>query len=270
MDSSKYRKPTEVDYRKLSDLDFVRNLDLLATNYYSDYLQGRAQITGGVDSFLSRASDSGCVASPYPLKPARVVEHTGYFTRRAFFLFLIFLCSVVELVYAALSFSSLKIMKGTLSLSKDVTFFDPILALFGINSPCSAYFTSDLTKSLPAYFMAGCLIVFAIVSVVKLIVSIRAMSAKRRKGGAYKKYRFGALSIVQFFAIDIVVACAILLGETKIGYGSILLEVLTIVTFFSSCLSYKKSTVTVPENYIAFDGSIAADCPVADFLKKKQ
>ena len=262
MDDFKYKNTSKVDYRELSDVDFIRNLDVLASNYYSDYIQGRAVFTGSVDSFVSRTAVDGCKATPYPLYPPRKMKFTGYYKRRGFFLFLLTLLTLIEVVYIALSFALPDLLTDNIPFLGDGTLLSaPVMALFGEGALATYVGSGDIS----AYLFLGGVIGYAVLSVVTLIVAFVALFSGRRKDGAYKRYRFGVLSILRLVCMAVAAAGGLTLGSS-IGYGAILLLITPAVTFLCSLLSYKKTDVFVPETYLDVNGKIKEGYSPLDFL----
>lgn len=262
MDNSKYKTTSKVDYRDLSDVDFIRNLDALATNYYSDYMQGRAQITGSIDSFISRTSIHGCVATPYPLYPPRNKEVVGYFFRRNFFVFFCFLFSVLEIVYLALSFFDIGFLHDYLPfISGGMLLSEPVKVIFGSRSSAFPY------EGFVTYLVSGGILLFGLFSVLSLIISCVALFSKRKKDGTFKRYRLGIFSIVRLVGV-IIAGVGILLLHTQVGYGAILLAATAFLSFLFSFACYKKATARIPETYFDAYGNLKEGCSPVDFVGK--
>ncbi len=260
-------------YRDFSDLDFIRNLDRVSSDYYADYMQGRGENkTVGVDSFVSRLSVEGCKGRPYPLLPPRRVLKTGYFYRRLALIIAILVLTLAELFYIVGSFVGPEQVRLSMPFIGNLTYADPILTLFGLPSVCPDFFTVE-DLSVPAYLVAGCLIVYAVASLASLILSFRALAADRMKDGMYRKYRFGALCIIRFATIGLTMLCMYLLGRnflTEDNFGIVFLAVPPFLSFFCSCFAYKKATLSVPEPLIGADGFLPDSVDFEQFVERNQ
>ena len=255
MDAPKYEKERFVDYRALSDADFVRNLDLLASHYHSDYMQGRGTLTANIDSFYSRNGNKSFVAPVYPKNPPRTMDFTGYYTRRTFFLFLIFLFSLVEIAYAVLSYLKISFVRNYLYMFGDkVSFTDGFFGAIGQESALSALFSGD--GKIYGYAIAGFSAFYVVLSLVALVVSLCAMCAKRKGDGTYKKIGFGWISVLQLVCALGLVACVFIADLKPIYTGCAFVAVLPLLTLDFSILSYKKRTISVPETQIDEYGKI--------------
>ena len=246
MDEPKYKNSRYVDYRALSDADFIRNLDLLASHYHSDYMRGRGTLTANVDSFLSRTEKEDFVAPVFPKNPPRTVTVTGFFTRRIFFLILIFIISLIEIVYAATSFFEVSFVKKYLyAFGEKVMFTDAFSAVIGRGNALPGALAED--GNVLVYVIAALSAVYVLFSLVSLVLSICAMCGKRRKDLTYKKIGFGGLSFVRLICAIGIILCAFIAGTTPIYTGCILTAVTPILTLDFSLLSYKKRKFSVPE-----------------------
>ena len=255
MDAPKYEKERFVDYRALSDADFIRNLDLLASHYHSDYTQGRGTLTANVDSFFSQSKNKSFVAPTYPKNPPRTMDFTGYYTRRTFFLFLIFLLSLVELAYTVLSYLKIDFVRKYLYMFGDkVAFTDGFFGAIGGESALSALFSGD--GKVYGYAIAGFSVFYVVLSLVALAVSLCAMCAKRKGDGTYKKIGFGWISLLQFVCALGLVACALIADQQPVYTGCAFVAVIPLLTLLFSMLSYEKRTISVPETQIDEYGKI--------------
>lgn len=266
MDNSKYKYGSKVDYRDLSDVDFIKNLDALSSNYYSDYIRGRAVFTGSIDSFVSRTSVDGCKATPSPLLPPRTMDFIGYFKRRTFCLFLIALCAVIEIVYIVLSFVLPELLKDTLPFIGEGTMFSSVVLSF-VNDVFSASSSAVSGELVLGYLLGGGLILYALFSLVTFIAALVALFSKRKKNGAYKRVYFGFLSIVRLVCMAIGIVYSFVL-KTGVGYDVILLAVTPVITLICSALGYKKITVSVPETYLDVNGKIKEGYSPLDFIDR--
>ena len=258
MDASKYEKERFADYRALSDADFVRNLDLLASHYHSDYMQGRGMLTANVDSFFSRNEDKSYVAPVYPKEPPRTMNFVGYYTRRTFFLFLILVFSIVELVYVGLSYLKISFVEKYLYMFGDkVSFVDGFLGAIGQESALSSLFSGD--EKIFGYAIAAFSVLYVLLSLIAVITSVCALCAKRKEDGTYKKIGFGWISIAQVACALGIVICA-LIGDLKPVYtGCVFVTIVPLLTLDFSILSYKKRTISVPETAIDKYGRVKKD-----------
>lgn len=262
MDKPKYENGRYVDYRALSDADFVRNLDLLASHYHSDYMRGRGTLTANVDSFLSKTEREDFVAPVFPKLPPRTVTVTGYFTRRIFFLALIFIISLVEIIFAATSFLEVSFVKKYLyAFGEKAMFTDAFSAVIGRGNTLSSMLAED--GNIFVYIIAGLSVIYVLFSLISLVLSICAMCGKRRKDLTYKKIGFGGLSVVRLICALGMILCAFIAGLTPIYSGSILLVVTPILTLDFSLLSYKKRTISVPETELDVYGK-----PKIEYLRR--
>lgn len=257
MDASKYKKGDYVDYRDLSDIDFIRNLDLLASHYHSDYMQGRGMLTGNVDSFFSRTQKEDFVAPVFPKYPPRTVSFTGYYVRRTFCLFMVFLLSLLELVYVAISWFDISFVKDNLYMfGNKVMFFDALEGALSLESPLSSLFSD---QAIWGYVVAGLSVLYVLMSLATLILSLCALCAKRRPDGTYKKFRFGGLALVRLACALVTILAAFLCKLTPVYIGSIVVAVAPLLVLDFSLLSYKKRTITVPETALDAYGKVKID-----------
>ncbi|MBO4539210.1 MAG: hypothetical protein J5781_02960 [Clostridia bacterium] len=258
MDAPKYGNGRYVDYRTLSDADFVRNLDLLASHYHSDYMRGRGTLTANVDSFLSRTEKENFVAPIYPKTPPRTVSVTGYFTRRIFFLALIFIISLVEIIYAVTSFFEISVVKEYLYMFGEKSMFtDAFSAVIGRENSLSSMLADD--GGIFVYILAGLSVIYVLFSLISLVASICAACGKRRRDFTYKKVGLGGLSVVRLLCAIGMILCAFIAGITPVYTGCILVAAAPILTLIFSLLSYKKRTISVPETALDVYGKPKTD-----------
>lgn len=263
MDDSKYKYPQKLDYRDLSDADFIRNLDVLAGNYYSDYIQGRAQFTGNIDSFMSSTSTKGCKAMPYPLLPPRQVTFTGFYFKRVFPVIVAFLCVLIQIAYFALTFvgdgfwaETLPFFEGGMLLSA------PLLAMFGQSS---AY----AVESVSALWMTGVgILLFGLGALISFLTLLCTLFSKRKKDGTFR--RVNSTVPMAFSLVGAVVSViGILLSGKTPGMGFVALVGAAIVAFVCSFCFYKKGTASIPEIYFDVNGKLKKEVNVLDFVTTK-
>ena len=260
MDDSKYKYPQKLDYRELSDADFIRNLDVLACNYYSDYMQGRAQFTGNIDSFMSRTSTAGCKATPYPLLPPRNLTFSGIYFKRIFPVVVALICVVFQVVYFALSFIGDGFLSGILPFFEDGLLLSaPLVTMFG---QASTY----AVENAAVLWMTGMgILLLGVGALASFFTVLSTLFSKRKKDGTFQRVN-SSIPLVFSLVGSAASAVGILLSGKTPGMGFVAFVGAVVVAFICSFCFYKKGTATIPEIYFDVNVKLKKEVSVLDFV----
>lgn len=216
------------------------------------------------------------VAEPVKAEEAPVMqaEKAGkaYDKKRVFFFILPLVLSLAMIAVfvvglflpAALPYVS--IYKDVHAITTDITALDPAigfvttqfeLTLEGLPTEFVKLYpaTEDTMYVVGGYALSVATVLYAVFTLVTLIVSIVGLAGKKREDGTYKKVKLGFVSIVCFLCALIVAAGGLLMtgaqasdilgfftGEYALtfGYGLIAMVAVPVIVFICTCLTYRK------------------------------
>lgn len=277
----------------MTDVEFITSADYLSSPYYRAYMNAKSRV--GSESWEQQ--DYYQPASYQPtgqqssrtavkkqrdssVKPSKAAALPGtYVKKRGFALFLIMLLMLVVLAVSVLSVVEIEaisdfipafikpgviaeqnenigildpaiglVKKFVSALDMDSIYYDNYLA----NIPDDAKILTTITL----YAVPAVAIILTLCALIGFIKAIAALASKA-KNGAYKKFKFGFLSIVMLLSGAIMLvgglfACGMEISDIMdfalqksttlyAGYGLYAAVVLPILTLILSCISYKKA-----------------------------
>lgn len=209
-------------------------------------------------------------------KASKGVAKKVYVKKRAFFLVLTAILSLVILAVAVVGIFDLTVSDTAIneyisiynyktSENVAIDMLDPVLGFIqstfkldlGMESDFTANFTvGEETKDVIAnYALPIALVVYVIFYLATFIASIAGACGKKGANG-YKKVKLGFVSIIAFLCSLIVIVAGMMMaglsfdgildfimgkGNFSIGYGLYAMVAVPIITFICSCCSYKKA-----------------------------